>query len=104
MVVIRLARSGAKKRPFYNIVAADSRARREWKKDLASSVSPVSVQALRGRRVRACDARSHRIGWKPVPTIPIDLGGRCPRLSFNKLLCEGETPSQRSTIGKERLS
>ena len=27
MVVIRLARGGAKKRPFYNIVVADSRAR-----------------------------------------------------------------------------
>ena len=29
MVVIRLARGGAKKRPFYNIVAADSRTRRD---------------------------------------------------------------------------
>ena len=29
MVVIRLARSGPKKRPFYNIVAADSRNRRD---------------------------------------------------------------------------
>lgn len=29
MVVIRLARGGAKKRPFYNIVAADSRSRRD---------------------------------------------------------------------------
>jgi small subunit ribosomal protein S16 len=29
MVVIRLARGGAKKRPFYNIVVADSRARRD---------------------------------------------------------------------------
>jgi len=29
MVVIRLARSGAKKRPFYNIVAADRRERRD---------------------------------------------------------------------------
>jgi len=29
MVVIRLSRSGAKKRPFYNIVVADSRARRD---------------------------------------------------------------------------
>ncbi len=29
MVVIRLARGGAKKRPFYNIVAADSRDRRD---------------------------------------------------------------------------
>ena len=29
MVVIRLARGGAKKRPFYQIVAADSRNRRD---------------------------------------------------------------------------
>ena len=29
MVVIRLARSGAKKRPFFNIVVADSRNRRD---------------------------------------------------------------------------
>jgi len=29
MVVIRLARGGAKKRPFYNIVAADSRRSRD---------------------------------------------------------------------------
>ncbi len=29
MVVIRLARGGAKKRPFYSIVAADSRNRRD---------------------------------------------------------------------------
>ena len=29
MVVIRLSRAGAKKRPFYNIVVADSRERRD---------------------------------------------------------------------------
>ncbi|MCA0242913.1 MAG: 30S ribosomal protein S16 [Proteobacteria bacterium] len=29
MVVIRLARGGAKKRPFYNVVVADSRERRD---------------------------------------------------------------------------
>ncbi|HEY3635361.1 MAG TPA: 30S ribosomal protein S16 [Caldimonas sp.] len=29
MVVIRLARGGAKKRPFFNIVVADSRLRRD---------------------------------------------------------------------------
>ena len=29
MVVIRLARGGAKKRPFYNLVVADSRVRRD---------------------------------------------------------------------------
>ncbi len=31
MVVIRLARSGAKKRPFYHIVAADKRRARDCK-------------------------------------------------------------------------
>lgn len=29
MVVIRLSRGGAKKRPFYNIIAADKRSRRD---------------------------------------------------------------------------
>lgn len=29
MVIIRLSRSGAKRRPFYNIVATDSRSRRD---------------------------------------------------------------------------
>ncbi len=29
MVIIRLARGGAKKRPFYNVVVADSRHRRD---------------------------------------------------------------------------
>lgn len=29
MVVIRLARGGSKKRPFYNVVVADSRCRRD---------------------------------------------------------------------------
>ena len=29
MVVIRLARGGAKKRPFYSVVVADSRTRRD---------------------------------------------------------------------------
>ncbi len=31
MVVVRLARGGAKKRPFYNMVVADSRCRRDGK-------------------------------------------------------------------------
>ncbi|MGH8672606.1 MAG: 30S ribosomal protein S16 [Burkholderiales bacterium] len=31
MVVIRLARGGAKKRPFYNVVVQDSRNRRDGK-------------------------------------------------------------------------
>ena len=33
MVVIRLSRGGAKKRPFYNMVVADSRNRRDGRFD-----------------------------------------------------------------------
>ncbi|RCS58410.1 30S ribosomal protein S16 [Parvibium lacunae] len=31
MVILRLARGGAKKRPFFNVVATDSRSRRDGK-------------------------------------------------------------------------
>ena len=48
MVVIRLARGGSKKRPFYNIVATDSRNRRDGRfnerigfyKPMASGAAP----------------------------------------------------------------
>lgn len=48
MVVIRLARGGSKKRPFYNIVATDSRNRRDGRfnerigfyNPMASSAAP----------------------------------------------------------------
>lgn len=48
MVVIRLARGGSKKRPFYNIVATDSRNRRDGRfnerigfyNPMASGVAP----------------------------------------------------------------
>ena len=49
MVVIRLARGGSKKRPFYNIVATDSRNRRDGRfnerigfyNPMASGAAPV---------------------------------------------------------------
>ncbi|HPR05632.1 MAG TPA: 30S ribosomal protein S16 [Denitromonas sp.] len=50
MVVIRLARSGAKKRPFYNIVAADSRNRRDGRfierVGFYNPMAPESAQGL----------------------------------------------------------
>ncbi|WP_374260419.1 30S ribosomal protein S16 [Zoogloea sp.] len=49
MVVIRLARSGSKKRPFYNIVAADSRNRRDGRFiERVGYYNPVASGAEKG--------------------------------------------------------
>ena len=48
MVVIRLSRGGSKKRPFYHIVVADSRSRRDGKViDVAGLFNPVARGARR---------------------------------------------------------
>ena len=49
MVVIRLARSGAKKRPFYNIVAADSRNRRDGRFiERVGYYNPMAAESEKG--------------------------------------------------------
>ena len=54
MVVIRLARGGAKKRPFYNIVAADSRNRRDGRFiERVGFYNPVATGGETGLRVNA---------------------------------------------------
>ena len=56
MVVIRLARGGAKKRPFYNVVVADSRNRRDGRFiERVGFYNPVAAEkeeALRIAHVR----------------------------------------------------
>lgn len=51
MVVIRLARGGAKKRPFFNVVVADSRNRRDGRfierVGFYNPVAPEGQEALR---------------------------------------------------------
>jgi small subunit ribosomal protein S16 len=52
MVVIRLARGGAKKRPFYNIVVADSRNRRDGRFiERVGFYNPVAHQGEEGLRL-----------------------------------------------------
>ncbi|OIR03885.1 30S ribosomal protein S16 [mine drainage metagenome] len=52
MVVIRLARSGAKKRPFYNMVVTDSRNRRDGRfVERIGFYNPVAAGAEIGLRV-----------------------------------------------------
>lgn len=52
MVVIRLARGGAKKRPFYNMVVADSRKRRDGAYiERVGYYNPVAGENEQGLRV-----------------------------------------------------
>lgn len=52
MVVIRLARGGSKKRPFYNIVAANSRNRRDGRYlERVGFYNPVAAESEEGLRV-----------------------------------------------------
>ena len=54
MVVIRLARGGAKKRPFYNMVVADSRARRDGRFiERIGFYNPIASEKEEGLRVAA---------------------------------------------------
>ncbi len=54
MVVIRLARGGAKKRPFYNLVVADSRTRRDGRFiERIGFYNPVAAASEEGLRVAA---------------------------------------------------
>jgi len=54
MVVIRLARGGAKKRPFFNIVAADSRNRRDGRFiERVGYYNPVAAESEKGWAVDA---------------------------------------------------
>ena len=52
MVVIRLARGGAKKRPFYTVVVADSRTRRDGRfVERLGFYNPVASGAAEGLRL-----------------------------------------------------
>jgi small subunit ribosomal protein S16 len=62
MVVIRLARGGAKKRPFFNIVVADSRLRRDGRFiERVGFYNPVASGAEQPLRV-AFDRVEHWTG------------------------------------------
>ena len=57
MVVIRLARGGAKKRPFFNIVVADSRNRRDGRFiERVGFYNPIAGEGEEGAAPRAATA------------------------------------------------
>lgn len=52
MVVIRLSRGGSKKRPFYNVVVADSRCRRDGRFiERVGFYNPVATEGTEGMRL-----------------------------------------------------
>ena len=71
MVVIRLSRGGAKKRPFYNIVVADSRERRDGRFiERVGFYNPVAAGGEPPLRV-AVDRVTHwtAVGAQMSPTV-----------------------------------
>ena len=71
MVVIRLARGGAKKRPFYNIVAAHSQNRRDGRfLERVGFYNPIAAEGEEGLRI-AFDRVEHwtRNGAQLSPTV-----------------------------------
>ena len=71
MVVIRLARGGAKKRPFYNLVVADSRTRRDGRFiERIGFYNPIAAANEEGLRI-AVDRLSYwqQQGAQLSPTV-----------------------------------
>jgi small subunit ribosomal protein S16 len=87
MVVIRLARGGAKKRPFYSLVVADSRTRRDGRfierigfynpiasaneEGLRVSVDRLSYWQQQGARLSPTVARLVKQSAKAIATSPV---------------------------------
>lgn len=71
MVVIRLSRAGAKKRPFFNIVATDSRNRRDGRFiERLGFYNPIAAGSDEGFRI-AQDRLAHweGVGAQLSPTV-----------------------------------
>jgi len=73
MVVIRLARGGSKKRPFYSIVVADSRERRDGRFiERLGFYNPMAKESEEGLRL-ALERVSY---WQGVGAQPSDTVAR----------------------------
>lgn len=71
MVVIRLSRGGAKKRPFFNIIATDSRSRRDGRFiERIGFYNPVAGNGEENFRIKQ-DRLSHwqGVGAQLSPTV-----------------------------------
>lgn len=71
MVVIRLARGGAKKRPFFHIVATDSRNRRDGRFiERVGYYNPIAVESEKGLMINSERlAYWQQVGAQLSPTV-----------------------------------
>jgi len=77
MVTIRLARGGSKKRPFYNIVVADSRDRRDGRFiERIGFYNPVATGSAESLRVN----RERLAYWQGVGAQTSDTVARIARV------------------------
>ena len=66
MVVIRLSRGGAKARPFFNIVVADKRVRRDGRFiERLGFYNPIATESEEGLRI----AQDRLTYWKSVGAV-----------------------------------
>lgn len=76
MVTIRLARGGSKKRPFFNIVVADSRNRRDGRFiERIGFYNPVATGNAEGLRIN----RERLVYWQGVGAQTSDTVARIVR-------------------------
>jgi small subunit ribosomal protein S16 len=83
MVVIRLSRGGAKKRPFFNIVATDSRNRRDGRFiERIGFYNPIASEKEEGFRV-AQDRLSYwqGVGAQLSPTVARLISGAAKKVA-----------------------
>ena len=72
MVTIRLARTGAKKRPFYHLVVADSRSRRDGRFiERLGFYNPVAVDGEESLRIDH-DRVAHWVGLGAQPSDAVN--------------------------------
>ena len=74
MVVIRLARAGAKKRPFYHLVVADSRRARDGR--FIERIGFYDPKAPEGHQYRLRIDRERLTYWTSKGAIPSDTVAR----------------------------
>lgn len=93
MLVIRLSRGGAKKRPFYNVVVADSRNPRDGRfTERVGYFNPVA----RGKEVRLNLCLEKINDWK--------MKGAQPSDRVIALIKEAQNPTKQKPIKKKKAA
>ena len=90
MVVIRLARGGAKRRPFFNVVVADSREPRDGRFiERVGTWNPILPKGDEKRVILNVERIQH---WRSVGAQPTDRVARM--LSTKELVAKPAIPNQ----------